>query len=1248
MVSTSPFALRFPKQRTLDYSGVSPSSSETIDGTSYLKPAQGWGLVIAPRKYSEVAKVRFHVSVGNNSGTTDFTNCRLRVWVNSTTNDPTDPDIQEIAAGGQIGDASGANGFFTSSIVDRHFQRIGSGVLVNGGGSTNDHYTLTVEFDVFDAASQDFFQAWNAAASADGYIQFQASVAFDSGPAITNFQFNSFGITVIQAPSSQNNTTSYRRVWPGRQAGATGLTVFDKDNATTHDQIRGAWRFIYNAADWDGISGFHVLTMWGNANNFDSLTIRLHRLDSETQAGASSTVLATSTIDFSALASNSRGVHRTEDWKSFLVDGQSYVIDWRHENPSSGGFSSGVDMQIEMVQQGCTRTLTWYDVGNSVSQGLFGYGGATPQMRLWTTVINPLDFANYPDSFFIRKNSYNGMVHDTAANDPLYTLLMNSDLTEDPNGPSAVTPTTAVIFQGSSTPNAVAPRWTWQELDFSPDPINLAGSRRLYARYDGSWNAGNNTHPGAIGLLYSFQVPEREVLDLAPVFPLDAFNPEGCASTSAGGGDPGVLIISNGSTIPQKYDPVENAVSDAGVPPPFCDEIPSFQVDNAALSPAGGLFAGTYRYRYTFRNCCTGKESDPSPDTIVVSTAGASPAAQVTFSFANVRIPGDEQICEICLYRSLVDDVTNTIMAKVGCFNVDETSIFVDTLADSELDFVNEGLSLLNGAMPCVPVVVEFQNRIFGLGDIPQLSPVGTVSAVTGSDIITGSFDVEWDRCLAGKFIQLQGDCRAYEIDKVLPPAAGVSPPIQRLKLVEEYEGDSQSGALYTICGHANRLYFSEPFEPECWPALNFIDVEPGDGDRLIGGVSNFGRLVICKRRKTYVLTFRENPLTEVVVPARVSSDIGCIAPRSFAQVEVGSVWLAERGLALYDGRGVQHVPESADINDIFIDPENPRYVRRDRNGRVIDAVGVFYPKREQYLLLLPTVQTTRGCNLMLVWDVKMRNITLLEFCQEFQSMVVAKDADGNERVYLGDTSGFVWIFDVGDTDGVGTPGVTGTVRGTVTAAGVDGNGASFLDDSTASFIEGGLPDAGGLSGQAGLTPSFGGGNLGLAGVCVFTREAGADPDDPWVQRTVWAATNTRLYVTPAWGSDEPEAGYDYMVGPIEFEASFKPRNYGTDDVLKRNWRQVVTHIVEDQDSELRVEILPDFSQTDDEEDTIFDGTDTLTRRTFKMSFSKGRQVRPVGRRITNFEAIRMTNFAPEEPIRLLNHILGKEVRASR
>jgi hypothetical protein len=286
---------------------------------------------------------------------------------------------------------------------------------------------------------------------------------------------------------------------------------------------------------------------------------------------------------------------------------------------------------------------------------------------------------------------------------------------------------------------------------------------------------------------------------------------------------------------------------------------------------------------------------------------------------------------------------------------------------------------------------------------------------------------------------------------------------------------------------------------------------------------------------------------------------------------------------------------------------------------------------------------------MMLVWNVKLRNITLLTFCQEFASMVVGKDSDGNDRVYLGDTNGFVWIYDLGDTDGAGAPNRTGTIQGVVTASGVDpATTASFIDDSTASFIEGGLPSLAGLSGVVGLSGAFSGApgdNLGLAGVCVFFRAAGAAPDDAWDSRIVYAATATRLYVTPSLTTSI--TGYEYMIGPIELDLRFKPTNYGSDDNAKRNWRHAVTFVPQAQASELRVEVINDLAATDTlatevEQPTVGEG------RLFDMSQTKGRQVGTLPRVIHNFIAVRMHNFAPDEPIEVINHALMFEPQEGR
>jgi len=1227
---------------------------------------QGGRLYIAPSCYSGVRKVVFwcafrHEQTGGGINIP----CRLRVAPSSSSQSTRSLESKIITPG--VYNVTGGTGsiWTINTIINEACLYGAQGSRQNSVQSigfptldTSGSQVVFQEFDRFQAGDVDFFGDWDATAAFgndDRHLAYALavertdSVAWaNSGTANANLRpvMVAMGFAVIQAPSTVNNTRIIIPATCGLNATGAIQTSFS---------IPRVLPFFFHAAEWDGDIEIRYVSRMRRtgAGNIGSYSIQVSKI-----VGQSTTETPIFSQSFVKVAGNHQTcICRSSDIRSLIADGDVLIVMQKSD--------TGVLQPIpygwwEITQKAFNRTTVFFHCGHSpllatTMPGTIPSGtGHTYDKN--AGLFDPLWFQDMEQERFISSRIQGGLDH-VLGNDTAQQVNINANLGDDV---SISLFNVIMAPEISSTPNATV-GWKLRDGEItSSNPLNLAGKRKLTERFDGSlWISGTDDIPGGMGLAFAIDVPNTDILELGPLFDLGAFDPEGCAATSAGLGEPPLLIITNGSTLPQKFNPAAAGtpaeIEDAGVPTPFEGEVPQAVPDDSVQSPDGGLELGAYRYRYTFRNCCTGKESDPNVEDIVVDTTGQSPAALVTLSFAGVRIPSDPQLCEICLYRT-VEGGDFPIMAKVGCFNIDETSTFVDDKSDSALDFLNDGLSILNGPMPCVSIVVDFRNRLFGMGDIPNLAPAGLVSVVNGSDVVHGNGDVNWDRCLEGKFIQIGEDCRSYEILRIMPPDIGVSPPIARLKLTDPYEGSTDTGLTYHICGRPNRLYFSEPLEPEYWPAANFLDVEPGDGDRLMGAVSNFDRLVICKRRKTYVLTFSVNPGQEVVVPSRISSDIGCVGPRTFAQIESGSVWLSERGIALYDGRTVQHVPESFYMNSLFVDPDNPNYIRRDRNGRVIEAVAVFYPKREQYLLLLPTVKTNRGCSLMVVWDVKLQNITVLQFCQQFLSMVVGKDSEGNERVYIGDVNGFVWIYDIGGTDGVGFPNSTGTIRGTVTFAGIETEtGASVLDDDIASFITGGIPSFANLSGVDGFSSSLGGGNVGLAGVCIYVRRKDAAYGDPWLVRTIYAATTTRLYITPQWGPDTPfdDSGtieYEYMLGAIEFDLLFKPQNYGTDDMPKRTWRQIVVHEVEAFASQLRIDLLPDFQLTDPEAETVVDPVtqEVGEGRVFRMDYSKGRQVKPVGRNIHMFMAVRMRNFAPDEPIRIINHVLGENPITSK
>lgn len=1102
----------------------------------------------------------------------------------------------------------------------------------------NEEYCGVPTFDLLTNAT--FRDQWNGLASGpNSWMVMLPAIATPVANA-GSVSFDSAGAVIVQAPDTINRTQTMLPMWdtndgPSLAAEYSGLVKR---------------KFTYRASDFSALSAVRLCLFAVVAVTGRTLTLRI-RDSNDVLISASTVVIPVRGIAGGAFAQGIGFV--SEDLKGFLVDGQTYYLSM--EPSQADVFSAPRAINYFLLfdqQQGFSRTSTYY----CFRQSPVGFSTAiTAANRHWGggDLLAPIHFANVTN--FIRPfrewcNARKDTIQSTGE------LRTKQKIEQDASRICAYNsdPDFIVGSQGVQPGDDIFLENTLTGVNSAELPTNCIGDRTLHLRAESNIGGASN-RGGFSGAFISitFDVPTGLAPALGNLFDVGDFNPIGCVSTAAGGGTaPTVLLISNGAAIPKKFYGARQQVGgpsagqpggqieDAGLPQPYPGEVPppgNILVENHNPSPnqLGLTSAQIYTYVYTYRNCCTNKESNPS-DTWTVDTTGAAPAAKVTISFSGITISGDDQICEICVYRT-VGGGAFPALAKVGCFDPELTTTFVDTLGDSQLDFTADGLSLLNAPPPCVPYLVSLKRRIFGAGAIQIPNWAGTVSVQNGSKFVEGDFDVVWDRCLEGKYFRVIDDCREYQIQYVLPPTVGTSPAISRLQLYEEFSGNSEAGKLYVVCGDPNAVYYSEPEEPESWPVVNQIPVEPGDGDFITMLGSSYDRLIICKRTKTYTADYTEIPALEIVDPNRISPDIGSVGPRTFSQVESGSVWLADRGIAYFDGRGVQHLPVSDGISDIFIDPDSPLYMRRNRSGIVPEAVGINYPVRQQYWLGIPTIRSNRGFDVIIVWDYKENTVTLYEFCNQFLSMVVGKDQEGNPRVYLGDDKGFVWVADLGNTDGVGRPGNTGTVKGTVT----DSEDTFSFEDEDATFIEGGIPALGGLSGAAGLSPFLDEVPMGMAGACVYFREPGVTE---WTQRTVWAASKQRVYFTPPLAANLA-VGSEYMLGPINFSATIKPTNMGMDSEQKRTIDLFVVHVPEAFDSRLKVEALADFADEDERAGAVrSDDTDVPGDRIFLMSNKKGRQNAPLGRIKHGYMGYRLTNFAPEEPIRIVNIVPTYEI----
>lgn len=109
-----------------------------------------------------------------------------------------------------------------------------------------------------------------------------------------------------------------------------------------------------------------------------------------------------------------------------------------------------------------------------------------------------------------------------------------------------------------------------------------------------------------------------------------------------------------------------------------------------------------------------------------------------------------------------------------------------------------------------------------------------------------------------------------------------------------------------------SRLRFSDPANPESWPAANFIDINPGDGSTVSDIRSFQNRLYIFKSKNVWVLDTPSTPTTWFL---RKFTDIGCI-DRQTIEYDGLMYWVADTGAYKFDGSEVVKISDP--IQDVF------------------------------------------------------------------------------------------------------------------------------------------------------------------------------------------------------------------------------------------------------------------------------------------------------------------------------------------
>jgi hypothetical protein len=88
-----------------------------------------------------------------------------------------------------------------------------------------------------------------------------------------------------------------------------------------------------------------------------------------------------------------------------------------------------------------------------------------------------------------------------------------------------------------------------------------------------------------------------------------------------------------------------------------------------------------------------------------------------------------------------------------------------------------------------------------------------------------------------------------------MPKAGVLATTALSNRLIATGFGTLTTGGPNGAATNSARVYFSEPGAPESWVSTNWIDLDPGDGDPILGAVRWSNLVLIFKSRRFYVLT---------------------------------------------------------------------------------------------------------------------------------------------------------------------------------------------------------------------------------------------------------------------------------------------------------------------------------------------------------------------------------------------------------
>lgn len=201
---------------------------------------------------------------------------------------------------------------------------------------------------------------------------------------------------------------------------------------------------------------------------------------------------------------------------------------------------------------------------------------------------------------------------------------------------------------------------------------------------------------------------------------------------------------------------------------------------------------------------------------------------------------------------------------------------------------------------------------------------------------------------------------------------------------------------------HKSRLYWSAIDSITSWSSSDFRDVSKNDGQQITGIKALGESLVIFKDRSIWLAIFTGDSDIPFIF-RRTRSNVGCIAGHSIQEVDNGLVFLAADGFYYFDGNN------SYKLSDRITTTLNTFALSRFTN-----CVSVYYPSKNRYYSSF-TLSGNSTHDRNITWDSFNNAFSLYKGLAA--NCFVRVITSGEERIYMGDYSGYVYRLDTTSND---------------------------------------------------------------------------------------------------------------------------------------------------------------------------------------------------------------------------------------